>query len=543
MLMVCGNAAARLVLAGLFSDHMVMQRGVPVPVWGWAEAGERISVSIDAQTRSATADASGKWMVRLEPMEAGAPRKMTVKSGSQTLEISDVALGEVWLASGQSNMAWPLKQALNGRDEVAAARYPDIRFFRARNNPAPKAPQDRLPAWTAQSRNVNSWLATSPETAGDFSAVAYFFARELREATKVPVGIVWNPVDGSPIEAWISRDGYAADPDFKAVADYYDGLANYVENTPAGRQEVAELSARYDAKQAQLRASGKPQMWPIQYQGPLQAASFASTLYNSLTHPLIPYAVRGVLWYQGEAQFDRMYEYRGSLPLLIKDWRRQWGQADLPFVYVQLPNWSKPSAEPEAGGWALIREAQLHALKMPRTAMAVTIDIGNAADVHPQNKQDVGHRLAMAARGLVYGEPVVASGPLYRSQSIEGSRIRLAFDSVGKGLMVGRKRGLEPVAEDAGTPLRQFAIAGSDGKFVWADAVIDKDTVVVSSPAVPKPVAVRYAWAYNPEGCNLYNRDGLPASPFRTDAPASAPPLGAFFKAKLQKGFSLQSGQ
>jgi sialate O-acetylesterase len=533
----CGLAHAKLEVPALFSDHMVMQRDMEVPVWGWADAGEQITVSIGAQKKSAKANAAGKWMVRLDAMQPGTPRNMTVTGKSESMEVKDILLGEVWIASGQSNMAWQLKSAQDGKRAIAEANHPQIRLFNMPKALAPKAPSERLSAGDLRTtKYANTWMATSPEVAQEFSAVAYYFARDIHQSLRVPVGIIANAMPSSSIEAWISHDAFMGDPDFKAVAQYYDGLANYVENTAEGKKDLADRAASYEAKQASLRAQGKPLMYPRTYPGPLQSVSFATTYYNALIHPLVPYAIRGVIWYQGEAQSNRMYEYRGILPLLIKDWRARWGQGDFPFLYVQLPNWGKPETAPGAGGWAIIRESQVMTLKVPNTAMAVTIDVGDAADIHPRNKADVGARLAVAARGAVYGEKIVFSGPIYRGMKIERSSIRLYFDHVGRGLMAGKKTGLEPAMEDKGAKLQRFAVAGEDMKFVWGDAVIDKDTVVVSSPSVPNPVAVRYAWENNPEGRNLYNTDGLPASPFRTDE-SKPQPMGTYYKARLQKGF------
>ncbi len=513
-----------------------------VPVWGWAEAGEKITVSIDQQTKTCTADPAGKWMVRLDPMETGTPRKMTVKGKSGALEITDILLGEVWLCSGQSNMAWPLKQAMNGQQEVAEAIYPEIRLFDVPNAMDSKVPLERLQNNNPiVQKNYCIWRPCSPDTAKDFSAVAYFFGRDLHQALHVPVGLINNSVGGSPIVAWISHSALMADSDFKVVAQYFDGLAHYVENTPKGKRDLEARSAEYDAKQAEARAKDKPPLWPPKYLGPVKSWGFGCSLFNALINPLIPYGMRGAVWYQGEAEWQWMYEYRGIFPVLIKDWRSRWGQGAFPFLFVQLPNWSNPSPEPDSGGWALIRESQLATLKLPNTGMAVTIDVGEAASIHPIDKQDVGERLSLAARGVVHGEKIVYSGPIYREMKVEGHSIRLSFDHVGSGLMVGKKSALQPTVEDQAGPLKRFAIAGEDNKWVWGDARIDKNTVVVSSPAVPKPVAVRYAWANNPEGCNLYNKDGLPASPFRTDTtqPGPSTQMGAFYKSKLEKGFSL----
>lgn len=530
-------AFAEVQVTPLFSDHMVMQRDVEVPVWGWAEPGEAITVAIDTREQKTTAGKDGKWMVRLPAMGTGAPRTMTITGKDNTLKIADILLGEVWIASGQSNMAWPLKQAVNGKAEVASASVPELRLFNVPNEMAPKGPRERLPAGNPKVKNMNQWQACSPDTAAEFSAVAYFFGRDLQQSLHVPVGIIANAVGGSPIEAWISHDALKSDPDFNVVADYFDGLANYVENTEVGKKDMANMVAQYDAKQADLRAQGKPMLWPEKYPGPFWWG-FGSTLYNALTNPLAPYAMRGVIWYQGEAQWQWMSEYRGIFPLLIKDWRKRWGQGDFPFLFVQLASFAKAKTEPEAGGTAFLREAQLMTLKVPHTAMVVSIDVGDAESIHPLNKQDVGKRLSLAARATVYGEQIAYSGPIYQGMKIEGSAIRVSFDHAGNGMMIGKKNGLDPVVEDKESKLKHFAIAGDDMKFVWADAVIDKDTVVVSSPSVQKPVAVRYAWSSNPEGCNLYSKEGLPASPFRTDE--SPVIMGEFYRSALKKGFALK---
>lgn len=543
LILTCGTAEAEVQLSQLFCDHMVLQRDMKVPVWGWAEPGEEIAVSIDKQLKTGKADEAGKWLVRLDPMQLGAPRTMTVKGRNNSLVVHDILLGEVWLCSGQSNMAWLLRQAKDGQKEVAAAHYPEIRFFNVPNAMDSKAPLERLQNDNpVVQTNYCNWRPCSPDTAKEFSAVAYFFGRDIHRSLRAPVGLINNSVGGSPIVAWISHSALMADPDFKVVAHYFDGLANYVENTPEGKKALEIRSAEYDARQAELRASGKPALWPPKYLGPVKSWGFGCSLFNALINPLLPYGIRGVVWYQGEAEWQWMYEYRGIFPVMIKDWRSRWGQGDFPFLFVQLPNWSNSTPEPDsgAGGWATIRESQLLTLKIPNTAMAVTIDVGEAANIHPSDKQDVGERLSLAARGVVYGEKIVYSGPLYREMKVEGNSIRLYFDHIGSGLMVGKKIAL-PTTEDKEGKLKQFAIAGEDNKWVWGDARIDMNTVLVSSPAVSKPKAVRYAWANNPEGCNLYNKEGLPASPFRTDETKPGPQteMGSFYKSKMEKGFSL----
>lgn len=529
---------AQDIVSRLFADHMVMQRGVPVPVWGWVKPGDAVTVSIDAQRKTATADAKGKWMVRLDPMAPGQPRKMTVASGAEKAEIDDILVGEVWLASGQSNMGFPLKQADGGKEAIASATNTQIRFFNVTRAVAPKAVRERLPAEPDGIGGDNTWHTAVAPGVENLSAVAYFFAVDVFKNLNVPIGIVSNAVGNSAIEAWISPEGYAQDKDFKAIAEFDNGLANYLENTPEGRQEFADQAARYAEQQAKLKAAGKPALWPSKYIGPIRSDGFASTFYNAMLYPVLPYAFRGVLWYQGEAQGRRLDDYRGLFPLLIKDWRSHFGQPALPFLFVQLPNWGMADKEPGPGGWALLREAQLLALRLPETAMAVTIDVGDPANIHPPNKRDVGSRLALAALATVYDKKLPYSGPIFRVQQVQSGAIRLEFDHIEGGLMVGAKERGGPVKEDSSGKLRQFAIAGADMKFVWADAMVEGNSVLVSSPQVAKPVAVRYAWGSNPEGANLYNRAGLPASPFRTD-PVPQVEMAASVKQRLAKGFSL----
>jgi sialate O-acetylesterase len=321
------------------------------------------------------------------------------------------------------------------------------------------------------------------------------------------------------------------------VPQYFDALVAYAQ-TPPGQAEVAANYADYEAKQKELRAQGKPPMWPPHHAGAPKRDGLTSVWFNSRVNPLVPFAMRGVIWYQGEAQTWKLGDLRGEyprdyqhmFPLLIKDWRSRWGQGDFPFLFVQLPNWAKPRPEPSFDGWSIIREAQLKALSVPNTGMAVTIDVGDPDSIHPINKQPVGARLALAARAIAYGEKIVYSGPIYRAMKVEGNTIRLSFDHIGTGL------------EARGGELKQFVIAGEDMKFVWASARIDGDTVVVQSDMVLKPVAVRYATATNPEGCNLYNKEGLPASPFRTyDDPALE--KGGYYKKKMKEPLSLRQAK
>jgi len=640
--------AANVKLPSLFTDNMVLQQGMKVPVWGWADAGGRITVSIGGQKVNAIVGEDGRWHTELPPFRAGGPYELTV-AGEKTIALRNVMVGELWVCSGQSNMQWPVKQGnmgvMNRDQEVASANYPNMRLFTV----------PRVTSFTPrEDTESDAWQVCSPQTVPGFSAVAYFFGRYVHEHLGVPVGLIHTSWGGTVAEAWTSESALRRLPDF---APGLDRMAKLIPRLPEIEKEYRERvrqwragleghDAGYDGDRpvwadAALDAAGwatmkLPQHWdsaglpefdgfmwfrkevdvpaswagrqlflhlgpindmdrtwwdgfevgrfevpnqwtaprlyivpgdvvkagrnvivvrvqdvgskggicgkpedlelelcgtggaevialagewrykpgldmkdaPPQPQRPAIARgnpNVPTVLHNAMIHPLIPDGIRGAIWYQGESNASRAYQYRTLFPTMIRDWRAKWGQGDFPFLFVQLANWKAVEPEPGESDWAELREAQLMTLALPNTGMAVTIDIGEADNIHPQNKQDVGKRLGLAARHVAYGETLVYSGPIYRSMRVERNTIRLRFDHVGSGL----------VAKDGA--LTGFAIAGTDKKFVWADARIDGDTVVVSSSKVLNPVAVRYAWAINPV-CNLYNKEGLPASPFRTDS-------------------------
>ncbi len=494
-LMVGLPAAADVKLPAIISDNMVLQADLKDPIWGWAEPGEKVTVAVAGQTASAAADKDGRWEVRLGPIKAGGPLEMTV-AGKNTLTVKNILVGEVWVCSGQSNMEFGLKGANNGMQEVEAAKVPKIRLFRVEKATSREPLKDCK----------GQWMECTPETAGGFSAVAYFFGRDLQKVLDVPVGLIGTYWGGTPAEAWTSADILKSDTDFKAIYDrFQESLANYPkakENWEANRESIMK---KWEESAKKAKAEGKPE--PRKPGGPGDPATSAggpSNLYNAMIAPIVPYGIRGATWYQGESNAGRAYEYRRLFPAMITDWRKHWGEGDFPFLFVQLANFMARKDQPADSAWAELREAQTMTLKLPQTGMAVIIDIGDEKDIHPKNKQDVGRRLALGALGTVYGKDMVYSGPMYDSMKVEGGAIRLTFKHVGGGLVA------------RGEKLTGFAIAGEDRKFVWADARIDSETVVVSSKEVAKPVAVRYAWADNPE-CNLYNKAGLPASPFRTD--------------------------
>lgn len=497
-------AHAEVSVSPLFSDHMVLQRGVALPVWGWATAGEPITVSIDGQEQHAVTDKDGRWMLRLAPLQVGAPRTMTISGRTETLRIADILLGEVWLCAGQSNMVWPVSAADHGAQELAAASHPEIRLFEVAGGKSPVAEQERLDPnhlpdgmnGSGQARCV--WRASDPKSAVSFSAVGYFFGRALHEQLHVPIGLISNAVGATPIEAWMSHAALSATPEFRKALEWWAAVDGFAD-TAEGKRQLLALD------EAGLKRFGKWSWRADSWLAPHNRLGHPSTFYNSRVHPLVPFALKGVIWYQGEGNTGNAIAYRDYFPALISDWRQQWGQGDFPFLFVQLANWGgAPPAQPQASEWAELRESQALALRLPNTGMAVAIDIGDPGNIHPRNKQDVGARLALAARAVAYGEQIVHAGPTYRDLSIDGNRLRLHFTSLGGGLVA------------KGGPLRGFALAGADRRFVWADAVIEGDTITVSAEAVPQPVAVRYGWAHNP-GCNLCNVEGLPAAPFRSD--------------------------
>jgi sialate O-acetylesterase len=625
---------ANPVLPHLLADHMVLQQGRDIHIWGKADPGEEIAVTLAGKTRSTLPDANGNWSVHLPAMSAGGPFIVMVR-GRTTVVLKDVMIGEVWVASGQSNMAFSLNNSLGEAEEIPKADYPQIRLFTVPQKIALDAQADTLTA---------RWQICSPETVKDFSAVAYYFARDLQRKLNVPIGIIESAWPGTTIEEWIDSEtlqktqGHEADADrnhsssragetsatermpfdlqFDDVelirdpsalgtifSNFDDGTARNAtggvwsyswQDAPetafdlvapghggtgfaarvAGKVDASDdsrLTARFeqDGSPADLSSYTGIRFWvrgdgsftvrtlqptitdvddyatplfqatpdwkpvvvlfrDLRQQGwgvtsdltPQALTGFAfesypasgypprppSALYGGMIAPLALYPLRGAIWYQGESNALKAYEYRKLLPALIQSWRASWNEGDFPFLIVQLPNHGAIPAEPSESAWAELREAQLLTTRqVPNTGIAVTIDVGEPKDVHPHRKAEVGQRLALLALGTTYKEPIVYSGPLYQSMAVEGNKIRLRFTSTGNGL-----------EGHGGGPLVGFAIGGADRQFHWAEATVDRDSIVVSSPEVSSPVAVRYAWGDSPR-CNLFNKDGLPASPFRTD--------------------------
>ncbi len=622
-------AYTQVKLPKLIGDGMVLQRETSLKIWGWATPGEKIKIDFLNKSFNALADANGKWEISLPPFSAGGPYEMKVND----ILLKNILIGDVWICSGQSNMELPISRvAPLYMDEIANAKNSYIRQFFVPQTYNFKNPQEDLIS--------GSWKEVTPENILNFSAVAYFFAKEIYNKYKVPVGLINVSLGGSPAEAWMSEEALKQFPvhyeevqkfkndtliqqieteDRTRISAWYKILSQkdegyrtpgkrwsdpsvntsgwqtmkipgYWKNTDLGAingvvwfkkdiripQAIAGKKAklnlgcivnadsvfvngtfvgnttyqypprRYVIPEGALKegnnnitirvvntaGSGgfvpdKPYQivcgeqtidlkgdWQYKLGAtmePLQGETFIrwkpEGLFNAMINPLLHYRIKGVIWYQGESNADRPVEYRSLFPAMIQDWRKHWQQGDFPFLFVQLANFMEAKPQPSESGWALLREAQLKTLALLNTGMAVTIDIGEWNDIHPLNKKDVGKRLALAAEKIAYNEKnIVYSGPTYKSMQVEGNKIILTFDNTGSGLMIkGDKK------------LKQFAISGADKQFVWADAVIENNKVIVWNNQVSNPVAVRYAWADNPEGANLYNKEGLPAAPFRTN--------------------------
>lgn len=646
MFAILGQASVRAddakpFLHPLFTDNMVLQRGMADPVWGWTTPGQAVTVSLSGKTAKAVANADGKWTAHIGPFTAGGPYTLTV-SGPQSVTLNNVMIGDVWICSGQSNMQFGIGNGLNSTQEISNANYPNIRLFMV-TNVASDTPRETVPVNAAEGH----WQACTPQTIAiggwnGFTAVGYFFGRDLQQDIHVPIGLIETTWGGTIAEAWTSAEALDKMPDFAPAVDqlqktalqpgqsYDDKLeAWYAKHDPgsvgatwgdptldasawktmplpqdfqdagdpaianvngvmwfrrtfdvpagdAGKNGVLHLMVddndttwvngvkvgategwnverSYAVPSTLLKPTGNviavrdldtggkggiygdpanlnldfPGGTPLSLTGPwsyklgtplptdnsLPAAqnnpNVVTVLYNGMIAPLIPFGVKGAIWYQGESNAGRGKQYQTLLPTMITDWRSRFGVGTFPFLVVQLANYGGNPAQPSESGWAELREAQLMtAEQLPKTGLATAVDIGDPGNIHPTNKQEVGRRLALNAEAIAYGQKVEYSGPLYQSMTVEGSTIRVHFTHVTGGLV-----------NKAPDKLQGFAIAGADGHFVWADAKIDGNTLVVSSPDVPAPTQVRYAWADSPT-TSLYNGAGLPASPFRTDGPA-----------------------
>ena len=486
---------ANIVLPDVISEAMVLQRDRPVPIWGQAEPGEVVTVRFAGQSKKTVAGADGKWLLRLDSLHMNAkPTTMTI-SGKNTIELKNILVGEVWLVAGQSNMQRLLSETANGEAAIAAADHPLIRLFNV----------SRQVAFKHKSPPLAMWLACSPESVKEFSAAGYYFGVELQKEINVPVGLINSSYGGSQAEAWTPVEYLLASDDLKST----------VERTKTWDNDRPRVKAEYEEQLKQWRADvdkakeagARPQPSPA-VPDALREYRIASSIYDGMIAPLIPFSIRGAFWYQGESNEARAQQYGLLLPTMIKAWRERWGEGNFPFGIIQLPNYRDPKPEFVDEAWSHVREAQRRtAMVTPNTGLIVTIDIGEAHDIHPKNKLDVGKRMARWALADVYGRKLTRSGPTFSTAKIAGSKIILRFADVGRGLKIRD-----------GDKLDEFAIAGADHKWYWAEArIVGKNRVEVWSNSIPQPLAARYAFNNNPKHPNLTNETGLPAAPFRTD--------------------------
>ncbi len=487
VVVIGASSMASVRLPAILGDNMVLQQKTDAPVWGWADPQETVKVKGSWAEAEVTtqADSDGKWLIKLPTPAAGGPFTVTI-AGSNTINLQNVLVGVVWVCSGQSNMQWTVRNSNNSEAEIAAANYPQIRLFSVA----------RTVAETPQSDCKGSWQPCTPETIPDFSAVAYYFGRDLNKQLDIPVGLIHTSWGGTPAESWTRKEILAADEDLVPILKRFDAaLVQY----PAAMEEyktktLEEWKQKAEAAKAEGKEAPRRPNPPTGPDNPWRPAG----LYNAMIAPLIPFAIEGAIWYQGESNAGRAWQYQKLFPAMINNWRADWGRGDFPFYFVQIAPYTGQNPD--------IREAQLMTFKtVPNTGIVVTTDIGDPKDIHPRNKQDVGRRLALWALSKNYGlKDIVPSGPIYREMKIEGDKIRIFFDFAGNGLLA--RNG----------DLTHFTIAEEGKDFVPATAVIDGSTVVVSAQGVKAPVAVRFAWENAPEP-NLFNKEGLPASPFRTD--------------------------
>lgn len=507
---------SELKVANVFTDHMVLQGKKPVAVWGTADPQATVSVEFAGQKKTATAGDDGKWSLSLSAMEYNKePGRMTVSAGSETVSFSDILVGEVWVCSGQSNMAFPLSRVMNADEEIQAADYSEIRllFIKTELDCAPR--ENCVLQW-------DGWSHVSPETAERFSGVGYFFGRELYQELDIPIGLIKCAWGGTRVEAWTDWELMKNDPVagmvlppweemIAGVPDYYENYASYAEELDARLRNLSEAKKEWDERKKEAIRNRQrfkepypkapPQLTPGSKHTP-------SAIYNAMLVPLAPYTLRGAIWYQGEGNSSKPIAYRSQLPLMIKNWRSLWNDPDMPFYIVQLANLGPEQTDPveESAGFAYLRDAQLHTVRtVPNTALATAVDIGDAGDIHPKNKQEVGRRLALPALNRIYGEEREDSGPVFESLTQDGDALRLQF-SHADGMR----------AKD-GEKIKGFAIRSEDSEWVWADAEVVKDGVIqLSADGITRPTAARYGWARNPIG-NLINEAGLPTIPFRSD--------------------------
>lgn len=488
------GARAEVHLPDILGSSMVLQQNQKVPIWGTAEAGETVIVSFQKQKLTVVADAKGSWRADLKPLKADFTPQTLIIEGKNKIELKDILIGEVWLMTGQSNMQRLLRETANGEEVQAKANHPNIRLFNASREVAFKKKQGKL----------GEWAACTPESVNEFTAAGYYFGVELEKELKVPIGLLNSSYGGSQAEAWTPVEYLTANPDLKATVER---TKIWDEERPRVKVEYAEAIKKWREESEKQKAAGvRPSPSPG-VPDALRDYRVAASIYDGMIAPLMPFAIRGAAWYQGESNEARAEQYNILLPVMIRSWRERWGEGNFPFGIIQLPNYRRVSETPEEAAWSFIREAQRRtALNTENTGLIVTIDIGEAGDIHPKNKLDVGRRMAVWALKDVYGRKLM-DAPEFKKAEVKDAKIILTFDEVGIGLKI-----------KDGEKLDEFAIAGADKKFVWAEAkIVGKNKIEVSSPNIAQPVAVRYAFNSNPKHPNLTNDSGIPASPFRTD--------------------------
>jgi sialate O-acetylesterase len=536
ILLSCQPTNAQVTLPKIFGDHMILQRNMNVPIYGWAAVGEKIKVDFMGKSFYAITGANGKWLVKLGRYSAGGPYEMHIQGRSTQLNYKDILLGDVWLASGQSNMEYGLQTEKHGAETISKANDSLIHVFYVPVTLSLR-PTDKLPPNVVGSPN-GRWVVCSPEAMANpelgwhgITAVGYYFAQQIRKATGVPVGLIGSYRGATPAQAWISEDGLKQEPACEKYANahqklidiYGPGKATYSKKLALYQDSLKQ----WEADSAKARSAGLPlkprplisKRAPTTPLDPLDCINSPTVCYNGMIAPLVGYGIKGVIWYQGEGNGNTFADATGYQQLftsMIRDWRHQWRQGNFAFLFVQLPNWRAPAKTPSEGYWPLLREGQqLTSKALANTGMAVITDAGDAVNIHPTNKLIPGNRLALVALHKIYGEKIVSSGPVYQSMKIKGNKIIVKFKEVNRGLMSAMLIG-DSVINTNSRELNGFGISGEDHKFVWAKANIKGNTVVVSSDAIANPKAVRYNWADNPPG-NLYNKNGLPANPFRSD--------------------------
>ncbi|MEC7564457.1 MAG: sialate O-acetylesterase [Planctomycetota bacterium] len=490
--------SAEVTMSSLFTDHMVIQRDIPVVIWGTAAVEEEIHVVLAGHAAKTQADPEGHWRVKLPALKVGSGPHQLVIEGSNRIEINDILIGEVWVCSGQSNMAFAVSSANDPDLESLSANFPQIRII--------SVPQ--IGSQTPLDNFQGKWETVTPETVKSFSAVGYFFGRQLHQTLHVPIGLIDTAWGGSACEAWVPRDVLEEAGEYQELLAKWDDAARAYDPAAVAQRYERQLKA-WKLAMAQALQDKKPvPRRPRPPRNILTGQHRPANLYNGVLNPIVGYGIRGAIWYQGEHNSGRAYQYRNLFPLMIETWRKRWNQGDFSFYWVSLADFQDEVAEPTGSTWAELREAQTMVMsKLPNTGEAIILDLGEAHDIHPRNKQDVAKRLARWALAKDYGIDIVYRSPIYQSHQIQGNRMVITFDHVGGGLDTFDVR-----------EVRGFAIAGEDQKFVNAQArIVGTNQVEVWDDSIPTPVAVRYAWAQNPI-CNLQNKEHLPATSFRTDS-------------------------